>query len=170
MATAAALPTFDITTGRQYVLFKGAIALGQVVNFSPRITSSQSRVPRIGDSNKKVVSDVAENQLSIELYTQKSLKEVALLMGTTIPVGGSGPWDGTTTITLNPDVPAFDMVVKVYTTPDSGSNALVQTWTMTNFKPSSLSFQVSADSPALTCSIEGSFEGFSILVASGTVL
>ena len=144
--------------------------MGQVVNFAPRSTSGQSRVPRVGDSNKKIISDVVENQLSIELYTQKSLKEVALLMGTTIPNAGAGPWNGSTTIELNPDVAAFTMYVDVYDGPEESTNTVVQTWTMTNFKPSSLGLQVSADSPALTCSIEGSFESFSILVANGVVL
>ena len=144
--------------------------MGQVVNFAPRATSGQSRVPRVGDSTKKVVSDVVENQLSIELYTQKSLKEVALLMGTTIPGAGAGPWDGTTTIVLNPDVTPFTMYVDVYDGPEESTNTIVQTWTMANFKPSSLNLQVSADSPALTCSIEGSFDTFSILVANGVVL
>lgn len=170
MTTAAVMPTFDTTNARSYILRKGSTVLGQVSNFSPRTSSGQSRVPRVGDSTKKIISDVVENQLSIELYTQKSMHEVALLMGTTVPTGGAGPWDGTTTISLNPDMTPFTMYVDVYNGPDEPTNSLVGTWTMTNFKPSSLNLQVSADSPALTCSIEGSFDVFTITPASGVTL
>ncbi len=166
MASPTTLPTLQVQEGQLYVLRKGvSTIIGQAVRVQPQSNVPTRKIPRLGDTNKATSYQPAEHSVSIEIYAERDPAQMAqLLGGSTKPV--SGGWAGTEELRLNPTVAAFDLFVDVYETATGSGDVLAGTWTLDNFKPSSLSVPVQADN-VVTHTINGEIDDLYYTPAAG---
>lgn len=141
------MPSLVIQESSTYVVRKGAsIVLGQAARISLQSNVPTRKLPRLGDTNKKTSYGVAEHSIQLEIYAEQDPIQLAqVLGGTTKPV--SGGWAGTEELRINPTVAPYTLYVDVYDGATGTADDLVGTWTLTDFKPSSLSAGIQGDSP-----------------------
>jgi hypothetical protein len=155
----------EVNEGSVFVLRKGSSVIGQAIRVQPKSTIPTKKIARIGDTTKKVSYQPTESSVAIEIYTEKDPDQLAqLLAGTTKP--GGGGWAGTEKLFLNPTITAYDLLLDQYNAATGTSDTLVGTWTMKNFKPTSLDLNVQSDNPA-TLTINGEMEDFYLSPAAG---
>lgn len=147
------MPALDLLESSVAVLRKSSTVLGQVVRVQPQSQIPTRKVARLGDTNKYTSYQPAEHSLQLEIYGQKTVKEMALLLGGTA-MPGSGGWVGTEVLRLNPTVAKFDLLLDVYDAATGTGDDLQGTWTFKNFKPTTLNPNYQSDS-SLTFTING---------------
>lgn len=153
MASPATLPTLDYLQGYVYVIRKGTNILGQMASINLQSNVPTQKIARIGDTDKSTTYAPAEHTVNLTMYSEKTAEQLALVLGGTA-MPGTGGWVGTETLFLSPSATAYDLELDVYDAATSGTDTLQGTWTMSNFKPSSLSVPVQADG-VVTLTING---------------
>ena len=144
MATPTTMPALTYTEGQVYVLRKGTDVIGQALSVQLQSNIPTRKLARIGDTNKSTSYAPAEHTANIQMYSEFDPDQLAkMLGGTQKPT--TGGWVGTETLYLNPSVAAYDLFVDVYDAATDGSDVLQGTWTISSFKPSSLSVPIQAD-------------------------
>lgn len=165
MSTPTTMPAFELQEGYQYVMRKSSTVLGQMTSIDLQATIQSRKIPRLGDTAKKISYGAAEYTARLEMYTEADPDGIALLLGgTTKPV--SGGWVGTEKLVLNPSVAPFDLLVDVYDANTGSGDSLVGTWTLKNFKPTQVQFRVQADN-ASTFSISSDLTEWYLTPADG---
>ena len=162
---AGTFPNLELNESSVFVLRKGSSIIGQAIRVQPKSTIPTKKVARLGDTTKKVSYQPTESSVAIEIYTEKDPDQLAMLLAGTQKPGGGG-WVGTEKLFLNPTITAYDLLVDQYNAATGTSDTLVGTWTMKNFKPTSLDLNVQSDNPA-TITINGEMEDFYLSPAAG---
>ena len=144
------MPAFEVTESQVYVVKKSTTVMGQMASFAMQSNVPSRKVARIGDTNKSTSYSPAEHSANMELYSEFDPDELATILGD--PKGGN--WAGTEELRLNSTITAYDLTVEVYDAATGVSDTLLATWTIDNFKPTSLAVQIRADSP-VTYTING---------------
>lgn len=155
--SAVTMPAMEVNEGSVFVLRKGTDVIGQAIRVQPKSTIPTKKIARIGDTTKKVSYQPTESSVAIEIYTEKDPDQLAMLLaGTQKPGGG---WAGSEKLFLNPTITAYDLSLDQYNAATGTNDVLVGTWTMKNFKPTSLDLNVQSDNPA-TLTINDEMEDF----------
>ena len=154
----ATMPLMELTESSVFIVRKASNIIGQTIRIQPKSTIPTKKVARLGDTTKKVSYQPTESSVSLEIYTEKDPDQLALLLGGTVKPG-SGGWVGTEKLFLNPTITAYDLLIDQYDAASGTSDALVGTWTLKNFKPTSLDLNLQSDNPA-TLTINGEMEDF----------
>lgn len=165
MASPTTMPALQVQEGQLYVLRRGSTVIGQALRVQPQSNVPTRKVPRLGDTNKSTSYQPAEHSVSIEIYAERDPVALAQLLGGAVKPA-SGGWVGTEVLSLNPTVAAFDLFVDVYETATGTSDELAGTWTLENFKPSSLSVPVQADN-VVTHTINGELDSLTYTPEAG---
>lgn len=147
MASPTTVPAFEIQEGQVFIVKKGTTVIGQATRINPQSTAQTRKIARLGDTSKKVSYQPTEHSVSLELYSESDPDQMAALLGgTTKP--SSGGWVGSEKLFLNPTIAAFDLLIDVYDAATDGSDNKIGTWTLDDFKPTSLNVNIQADNPA----------------------
>ena len=140
-----AFPTLsDLVVKESYVfvLKKGSNVLGQIRSVQPQAQGTVRQHARIGDVNQKSTAGPNQNTVTIEVYVDDNLYDLARVLGIEPPGGG---WTGSETIKLNPSVTAYDLTIEQYDVNDS-TGTLKAVWTLKGCTPSQFSPDITADS------------------------
>ncbi|HNT76018.1 MAG TPA: hypothetical protein PKH77_13465 [Anaerolineae bacterium] len=166
MASPTTVPAFQVQEGQVFIVKKGTDVIGQVTRINPQAQSQTRKIARLGDTTKKVSYQPTEFTVSMEMYSEYDPKQLAILLaGTQKP--GSGGWVGTEVLFLNPTIAAYDLLIDVYDAATDGSDTKVGTWTLDNYKPTSLNINIQADNPA-TITLNGEMENLTYTPTAGT--
>lgn len=114
--------------------------LSQCRTMSPDQTANKSEAARIGSKTKTTVYGALTTEMSVRLYTDHDMKEVARLLGVVKPGGG---WDGTESIQLDPTKIA-DLKIENYDGADTDAS-LLSTEYINRFKPGKFTHGLDAD-------------------------
>jgi hypothetical protein len=155
----------EVTEGSVFVLRKATKIIGQAIRVQPKSQIPTKKIARIGDTTKKVSYQPTESSVNIEIYTEFDPDQLAAVLGGT-QKPGSGGWVGTEQLVLNPTITAYDLILDQYDGALGTGDTLVGTWTMKNFKPTSLDLNVQSDNPA-TITINGEMENFYLVPHAG---
>jgi len=153
MASPATLPTFDFTQGEVYVIRKGTDVIGQAFSINISSNLPTRKIARLGDTDKSTTYAPAEHSANLTVYSEKDPSQLAMILGGT-EKPATGGWAGTETLLLSPSATAYELSVDVYDAATTGTDTLQGTWTMTGFKPASLSVPIQADG-VVTLTING---------------
>lgn len=159
------MPNFEVLEGFLYVLKKGTTVIGQCSRVQANSQIPSRKVPRIGDTSKKIVRQPTEHTCNLEIYAERDPDQMGNLLGVTKPT--SGGWVGTEKLTLNPSISPYDLLVEVYDAATGTGDTLVGKWTMKNFVPTSLSLPIQADS-VVTHAINGECDDIYYTPSAGT--
>jgi hypothetical protein len=104
--------------------------LSQCRTMSPEQTANKTEAARIGSKNKTTVYGALSTEVSLRLYTDHDMKEVARILGVAKPGGG---WTGTESIQLDPTRIA-DLKIENYDGAETDAT-LLSTEYINRFKP-----------------------------------
>jgi hypothetical protein len=159
-----ALPTFDIRPHYHYLVKNKLDAdtaytiVGQLKNIQVNGQADQKTFKRVGDVNATKRAGSIAWDVTITLFADNDIEEVARALGTKKPA--TGGWIGTETITLDP-TKITDLQIEGYD--GTGVSAVLQTTeTLPNFTPAGLKAGVDAESDARTFEITGSCDSWSL--------
>lgn len=151
------MPDFDLINSAACIVKVGSTVFGQVRQITPRATTETEKVARVGDTAKSTVYKGVESSLALEVFAQKTLAEVALLLGVERPTPGG--WTGTEVIKLDPTIAPFDVTIEVYDAATGSGDTLQGVLTVKNFKPTTWEFPIGADSN-LVHTLDGECDSF----------
>lgn len=114
------LPTqFDVSPQYYSIVTKeDDTVLGQVKGIEPSITIDSTKAGRVGSSTKKTLKKSKEGSLSLEIWADDDLAELATALNR-----ASAPSSGET-VTLDPDASPITLKVKKYDAEASSANLL----------------------------------------------
>jgi len=159
------MPVMELTESSVFVVRKATKILGQTIRVQPKSTIPTKKVARLGDTTKKVSYQPTESSVSLEIYTEKDPDQLALILGGAVKPA-TGGWAGSEKLFLNPTILAYDLLIDQYDAASGVSDVLIGTWTMKNFKPTSLDLNLQSDNPA-TLTINGEMEDFYLTPNAG---
>jgi hypothetical protein len=136
--------------------------LNQARVLTPDSTADTKKYKRIGDVNELSKPGTKAHNVTVDIYVEDTLAEVAVLMGTALPPGG---WVGNEAIELNTDL-KHDLIVENYATRDVGS-ALLWTEYLYGFKPSSVTMNLDAEGDVRIAQFKGVSDRYYITPEAG---
>lgn len=169
MATRAAFNS-DLELRQQYLSMVSAkkpgdpawTLLDQGRVATPSQTADEQQYSRIGDKNKTKVAGTVTTDVTLNLYVENDIQEVAYMLGQTMPGGG---WAGTEVIELDPSK-LIDMKVENFNGITVGS-ALLFTEYINRFRPLRLSINLDAEGDVRIAELSGSASAYYIVPEAG---
>lgn len=138
--------------------------LDQGKSFQTSVTAETKDYKRLGDKNVKTVGGSTKVEVTLTLYTDANLDEVARSLGVIRPGGG---WVGSEQIELDPSVCVGDFKEESYNGTTVGAT-LVHTKYVDNFYGSSISDGWDSENEARTVEIKGTAGRYYLTPAAGT--
>lgn len=138
------MPAFEVVEGFLYVLKLGTTVLGQCSKIQAQSQIPTRKMPRLGDTTKKVVRSPVESSINLTIYAEKDPDQLGKILGVSKP--GTGGWLANTKLELNPSIAPYDLTIEVYATATGTSDTLAGIWTAKNFTPTSLNLPIQSDS------------------------
>lgn len=129
---------------------------------TPNQTADEQEYSRIGDKNKTKVAGTVVTDVTLNLYVEDDLEELALLLGAPMPGGG---FVGTEVLELDPSK-VIDLKIENYDGITVGS-ALLFTEHINRFRPLNLSINLDAEGDVRIAELSGSASAYYILPAAG---
>lgn len=136
------LPAFELLQGQTAVLKKGSVIIGQAMSVSPQAQTNTNKHSRIGDFRQKTSYSASNNTVQVQFYAEHDPAQLGAFLGVDKP--GTGGWVGTEELRLNTTLPGYDLTIEIYDE-NSGDAVLEGIWTLENFKPNQMGFNVEAD-------------------------
>jgi len=134
------LPTqFDVSPQfYSIVTLEDDTVLGQLKSIEPSISIDSTKAGRVGSSTKKTLKKTKEGTLSMEVWADNDLGELALLLNrSAAPTSGQ-------TVTLDPSASAITLKIKKYDSEDT-SATLLSTGYLYNYQALEWSFTLDED-------------------------
>lgn len=133
-------------------------ALGQVSSISPESTVNEKTYQRVGDENERRVGVSTKHDVTLGVYLQNNLSEIALVLNQARPGGG---WTAGSTVKLDSTL-TVDIKLENY---DGTAGTSVSQFAeyINNFRPLTLSIPIEADGNARTAQIRGSADAFYLM-------
>lgn len=129
---------------------------------TPDATADEKTYDRIGDKNQLTVAGQIKNTVTLQVYVDDHLDEVARFLGFVRPGGG---WVGTENIELTPEN-VSDLKLESYDGTTVGS-ALVFTEYVNEFRPLKFSIPEDASGDVRIAELSGSCVSYYIIPESG---
>ena len=134
---------------------------GRVV--TPNQTTDTQEYKRIGDKNSKKVPGTVGTEVTLNIYVEDDITELARILGTKKPV--SGGWVGSEVIELDPSVVA-DLKVENYDGATTGSTLLFTEY-INEFQPGTLNPNLDAEGDVRIAELSGTADSYYIMPAAG---
>jgi len=134
---------------------------GRVV--TPNQTTDTKEYKRIGDKNSRKVPGTVGTEITLNLYLDDDLKELARALGIKKPV--SGGWVGTEVIQLDPSLVA-DLKVENYNGASVGATLLFTEY-INEFQPGTLNPNLDAEGDARIAELSGTAATYYIMPVAG---
>lgn len=134
---------------------------GRVV--TPSQSAEEQEYSRIGDQNKTKIAGTITTDVTVQLYVEDDIEELAKMLGETRPGGG---WVGTEVIQLDP-TNVIDIKVNNYDGVTAGANILFVEY-INAFKPLGLSINLDAEGDVRIADVSGAATAYYIIPAAGT--
>jgi len=125
---------------------------------TPDQTADEQEYNRIGDKNTLKVPGSITTDITLNIYVEDDVEEVARILGTIMPGGG---WAGTEVIQLDPTFIA-DLKIENYDGADAGA-ALLFTEYINRFRPSRFSIPEDAEGDVRIAELSGSATAYYII-------
>lgn len=153
------LPTqFDVSPQFfSIVTTAGDTVLGQVKSIEPSIAVDSTKAGRVGSSTKKTLKKSKEGSLSLEIWADNDLAEIATALNR-----ASAPSSGET-VTLDPDASAITLKIKKYDAEGSTATLLATTY-LYNYQALEWGFSLDEDGEEVH-SISGDVEDIYTVLA-----
>ena len=129
---------------------------------SPSQTADVQEYNRIGDKNKLQVAGQITTEVTLNVYVEHDIQELARFLGTVKPA----TWVGTENIQLDPSLVA-DLKIENYAGITVGS-ALLFTEYINEFKPLNLGIPLDAEGDVRIAELSGTAVAYYIIPAAGT--
>lgn len=126
--------------------------LQQLAEISPESTAEEKSYRRIGDKNAKKIGGTVENSITLRVYWENNITEVATLLGQ--PKPGNG-WSASTYVELDP-TKAVDVMMIGYDVIDTSTAVAKHVEYINAFRPITLRGSMAADGDARIAEITGS--------------
>ena len=125
-------------------------------------TADEKEYNRIGDKNTLKIAGAITTDVTLNIYVEDDIEEVARILGTVMPGGG---WVGTEVIDLDPTFIA-DLKIENYDGPDTGA-ALLFTEYINRFKPMRFSIPEDAEGDVRIAELSGAATAYYIIPEAG---
>jgi len=136
--------------------------LDQARAITPNSTSDERNYARIGDASTLTVGGQVTTSVTLQVYMDNNLEEVARVLGIKRPSGG---WIGTETIRLDP-TRVSDLKIESYDGVDVGAD-LLYTEMIYGFRPTGFSVPEEAEGDVRIAEINGSCSAYYIIPKAG---
>lgn len=133
---------------------------GRVV--TPNQTAEEQEYARIGDQNKTKLAGNITTDVTVQVYVEDDIEELAKMLGTTRPGGG---WVGTEVIQLDP-TKVIDIKINNYNGVTTAASVLFVEY-INAFKPMGLSINLDAEGDVRIADLSGAATAYYIIPAAG---
>lgn len=130
---------------------------------TPSAKADEKTYDRIGDQNQTTVAGQVKTDVTLQVYVDSNLDEVARMLGFVRPGGG---WVGTEVVQLDP-TKISDLKLESYNGVTVGSTLLFTEY-INSFRPMNFSIPEDASGDVRIAELSGSCTAYYIIPAAGT--
>ena len=130
---------------------------------TPNQTAEEQDYARIGGKDKTKIGGAITTDVTVQVYVEDDIEELAKMLGTTRPGGG---WVGTEVIQLDP-TKLIDIKINNYDGVTTAANILFVEY-INAFKPLNLSINLDAEGDVRIADLSGAATAYYIIPAAGT--
>lgn len=173
MTTRTALPTnFDINPHYMFTVSHKLDAettynvLGQLKSIDISGSADKKEFKRVGDANATARYGSQTYDVTLAIYFDNDIEEVAALLGYRKPAG-TGGWVGTESISFSPSN-ISDLKIEAWTGTTTAAT-LRTTETLADFRPGTIKFGIDSEGDARIAEITGTCDSYTIVPVAGLV-